>query len=347
MSKSWGEYWDSDLCNIEQQSRFERARDEKHVVDKKDADKLQAVVINDGTKYLTNTRRCSCVDFQYRQKPCKHMYTLAFEFGLLNPGRTLPNLETLEPVGPYYIGPDSRLYKYYYDYLSTPHLRDLFSGRGIVIDIETTGLSRSSDVSFGHEILQLAIIDDAGEVLLNELYKPELVAEWAEAEAIHGITASDVASSSTIAERLGAIQEILDAADYVAIYNAEFDVAFLEAAGLKLKRRNVICLMREGSQKGNHHGSLGARAAAIGYKLEGAHDAVADCKAALALLNELKAESNKVPKAEPHVYKSPKKLYRGRPLFDWILLGILAVLLFSVGSYVLKLFITLALMGAL
>lgn len=101
---------------------------------------------------------------------------------------------------------------------------------GIVIDLETTGLDPAAD-----EILQVGITDLQGCELWCRYYKPAHTAEWAEAEAINGITPADVAGCPAAADDADSIQAIVDAAQRVCIYNAEFDAPFLAAVGVNFE----------------------------------------------------------------------------------------------------------------
>jgi DNA polymerase-3 subunit epsilon len=90
-----------------------------------------------------------------------------------------------------------------------------------VIDTETTGLCVDND-----EILEIAIIDSNGEVLMNTLVRPEQRTSWPEAQRIHGISPQDVESAPTLAQIKDEIREIV-AGRIVVIYNAEYDQAML------------------------------------------------------------------------------------------------------------------------
>lgn len=63
------------------------------------------------------------------------------------------------------------------------------------LDTETIGLAAGFD-----EILQIGLVDEAGNVLLDTLVRPTRRTEWPEAEKIHGITPADVADAPTQAE---------------------------------------------------------------------------------------------------------------------------------------------------
>lgn len=88
-----------------------------------------------------------------------------------------------------------------------------------ILDSETTGLDICA------EVVQLAVIDPAGAVLLDTLIKPEREIEPA-ASRIHGITAERVASAPRFME---VYNELCDAVRgrTVVVYNADFDTRIL------------------------------------------------------------------------------------------------------------------------
>lgn len=110
----------------------------------------------------------------------------------------------------------------------------------IVLDTETTGLDPEAD-----EILQLAIIDGNGNVLWNKLYKPEYVTHWPKAEAINHINPFDVRKCECITKDVEAIQNIINRAREICVFNAKFDLAFLAEIGIRLNRNKVTDTMRE------------------------------------------------------------------------------------------------------
>lgn len=155
----------------------------------------------------------------------------------------------------------------------------------IVIDTETTGLDWSSD-----ELLQVAITDGAGVELLNEFYRPRHVERWPEAQAINGISPDDVSECPHADSDRERIQEIVDSARQVVIYNAEFDTDFLEEIGIDFAAADVHCAMLDFAQlygeydeyHGDYRWQKLMKAAAY-TKYEGAgraHDALEDCKMA-------------------------------------------------------------------
>lgn len=77
----------------------------------------------------------------------------------------------------------------------------------IVIDTETTGLSPLD----GAEILQLSIINQDGEILFNEYFKPMFAESWEIAMQINHITPEMVAEKPHIYERMQEIYAILPA----------------------------------------------------------------------------------------------------------------------------------------
>lgn len=143
----------------------------------------------------------------------------------------------------------------------------------VIIDVETTDLDG--------RICEIAVIDTAGRVLLDTLVNPGC-AITAEASAVHGITADEVASSPSWDEIAGTVARLLAGRD-VAAYNAPFDQGIVASEMQRVgqspssMRSPWKCLMR-------------ARATVEGRPwraLGGGHRAVGDCLAALEVLEQL------------------------------------------------------------
>ena len=100
----------------------------------------------------------------------------------------------------------------------------------LCFDVETTGLSREED-----EILQLSIVNGTGKTVFNEYIKPTRHESWDGAEAIHGISPSDVADKPTIEEYRDTLNDIFkDVQLLVGYNNIYFDNAFLKEAGIQI-----------------------------------------------------------------------------------------------------------------
>lgn len=111
----------------------------------------------------------------------------------------------------------------------------------VFCDTETTGLDPEKD-----ELLEVAIIDEVGSVLLHSLVKPARLTEWPEAEAVNGITPAMVAHAPTLQELAPQIAQVLRG-KRVVMYHAGFDSEFLRPCleGLTLEQDYQIdCAMR-------------------------------------------------------------------------------------------------------
>lgn len=107
----------------------------------------------------------------------------------------------------------------------------------VYLDTETTGLFPGE----GDELLEIAIVQEDGKVLLDTFVRPLHNTEWPEAMAVNHITPEMVKGAPTLNEIAPLIKRAVRGRD-VLIWNAPFDAAFL--SGL-LEKSVIICAMRE------------------------------------------------------------------------------------------------------
>lgn len=165
----------------------------------------------------------------------------------------------------------------------------------IILDTETTGLDPRVN-----EILQLSIIDGDGRTILDRKYKPEHNTTWREAERVHHISPRDVADRPNISVDLKEIQTILDRANEICVYNADFDISFLGELGLLVDPGKITDTMTEYGRRYHRtkYWRLEDAAAECGYSYH-AHDALEGCRATLAVQRRLDGSIAK-PVPEPH-----------------------------------------------
>ena len=177
----------------------------------------------------------------------------------------------------------------------------------IVFDVETTGLPNycENKSTAGHEILQLAMIDGTGKVLINKLFKPVRKKAWPEAQELHGIAPEDVRDKPVIEEYKNEIQKIVDNAGLLVAYNLKFDMLFLRDAGISFSGKHYYDVMLEYGRiksirnKRKRYGEsapympLRKCAAYFGYEFTDAHDAEADARATLYCFLKLQDRSLK------------------------------------------------------
>lgn len=169
---------------------------------------------------------------------------------------------------------------------STASVRAAGTPAFAVIDVETTGLSPQRD-----RILELAIIrlDESGFV----------VDEWVSrfdpdgpvgATHIHGITQADVVGQPRFADRAANVVGALSGLAVVA-HNAKFDLAFLrnelEAAGWSVPRIASYCTLDASYAylPDMARRRLADCCWAVGVRLDDAHSALGDARAAAGLLS--------------------------------------------------------------
>lgn len=69
--------------------------------------------------------------------------------------------------------------------------------RTVFLDTETTGL-QGRYAGGKDEIVEVAILDNRGRPLINQLVRPSRQSPWPEAQRIHGISPAVVANAPTL-----------------------------------------------------------------------------------------------------------------------------------------------------
>lgn len=150
----------------------------------------------------------------------------------------------------------------------------------LVLDTETTGLGALD------RIVEIAVINENGEVLLNTLVNPEMYIP-ADVIGIHGITNEMVRGQPAFRDLLPDLESLL-AGQPVVMYNVDFDKRFLARSGLNVGKYKFSCAMlmyaRFFGQWSDHYRSwkrqsLERACACCGIRYQNMHRAVADCEA--------------------------------------------------------------------
>ncbi len=159
----------------------------------------------------------------------------------------------------------------------------------VVLDTETTGIPG--------EIVDLAIIDHTGKVVMDQLIKPKNPIPERATE-IHGITDADVWASPTFADVWPRIKDILEPCRRIITYNAKFDSQCMVMTailyGITLPQYRWQCLMESYAI---HHSGRGSKWQRLteacrqqGVEIGQAHRALADAQAAYNLIKALAAK---------------------------------------------------------
>lgn len=146
--------------------------------------------------------------------------------------------------------------------------KSLIARRAVFLDTETTGLAQED------RIVDIAIVDADGAVLLNQLVNPGMTIA-PQAEAIHGISSAMVADAPTIDAIAPMICKIL-AGRPVVIYNVGFDAQFLHRAGIWPEE--TYCLMQAAQDYfgASRWPRLDVACYKLGVERKAAHRALAD-----------------------------------------------------------------------
>lgn len=174
----------------------------------------------------------------------------------------------------------------------------------VFLDTETTGLGD------GAEIIDIGIVDVAGNVLLDALVRPMRPIPT-EATAVHGITDAMVAEAPTFGDIAAQLGALIDRRR-VVVYNAQYDLAMVNQCGKAAGWADFVrdewqCAMlafadfdgtlnRRGEPKWH---KLDAAAARFGI-VPGGHRALADANAARLVVLAM-ARAGQIPMTKPQV----------------------------------------------
>lgn len=157
----------------------------------------------------------------------------------------------------------------------------------LILDTETTDLDG--------EIIELAIINLQGDVLFNRRFNPiNSISEGA--KAVHGISAEMLADEPRFADCAAELFAVLKSSGLVLIYNNAFDMARLRHTcylhQVEMHEFKTDCLMEWYAQFAGEWSSY--HQSYRWQPLNGGHDALSDCRAALAVLSEMAIEDEHV-----------------------------------------------------
>jgi DNA polymerase-3 subunit epsilon len=166
------------------------------------------------------------------------------------------------------------------------------TGEPLILDTETTGLDTTD------EVVQLAIVDMHGTVLLDTLLKPKRSIA-PETRAIHGITDQALVDAPPFSDLYKAIAHLLRHRPVLA-YNAAFDRRLLaqtcttyglpplEVAAWDCVMERYACFWGEWSNTGSYKPqSLSTACTQQGLDVHGHHEAVQDCLLTLSLIKAM------------------------------------------------------------
>lgn len=165
----------------------------------------------------------------------------------------------------------------------------------VVLDIETTGFSRTKDriVEFGAIKLKNGKSVDKMSVLINpDMYIPDRVVE------VHGITNEMVRKEPTEDYFVPKIAEFLSDAYYIVGHNVRFDLGFITEM-FHRNGRNFeceyldTCALAKKYIKGSENYKLGTLAKYLNIDVKVAHRALADVETTVQLLRYLAYYANK------------------------------------------------------
>ena len=165
--------------------------------------------------YDVSLENCTCVDFERRRKPCKHMYRLAIELGIfsVDEEKVSDKLANSSPPRKKIWTPEP---DYEFDfYAPVPE-------NFVVIDFETANYNFDSVCQMGIAVVENNSVTETEKFMIRPPYKKFTNTE------IHGIKFADVKNSPTFEELWPQIKIFIEGKT-LAAYNLFFDWTCLEA----------------------------------------------------------------------------------------------------------------------
>lgn len=175
-------------------------------------------------------------------------------------------------------------------YYAARRAKQFADGALTVVDLETTGFSANYD-----EIIQIGVVNQAGDVLLDTLVKP---LNPIFNSRVHGITTAMVADAPTFPEIYPALMDAIQG-KIVLSYNWSFDWNFIQGNCRRHKLAQPMgirgdCIMKLFAQyiEGKKQ-TLVKAGSYFDLTFEGrAHSALVDAQMALAVLKKMAEKAN-------------------------------------------------------
>lgn len=166
-------------------------------------------------------------------------------------------------------------------------IRALLETGFVVLDLETTGLGRDPNV----EIVEIAIIDQRGELLMNSLVKPARRIPFA-ASRVNGIYDDDVAAAPPFEQVFPEMERFLSGQTVVA-YNVDFERQILRTVLRRAEQPPIKCdwfcaMKAYSAYRGRlDYFKLISACKAERIHITNAHRALGDCQMTLALMRKM------------------------------------------------------------
>ncbi|MBR2143866.1 3'-5' exonuclease [Anaerovibrio sp.] len=157
--------------------------------------------------------------------------------------------------------------------------------------------TESTSTGLSNEILDLSILNEEGETVHSQLYKPKKVKKWYYAQRVHGISPKMVEDKPFFASDIDKVQTIFDSSDMLLGFAIDNDIRLFEQYGLQhlssksfdVKDLYWAVFKDDEGLDYYHVPNLVTCAENCGYEWrEGsAHSAIADAEATLSCFNFL------------------------------------------------------------